>query len=236
MAIRALNSVVVANYDVAANASWSAGAVLARVFNDAGKVAPPLRTAIGCSTGVVGLSADDTARTGNTMILADPVGSSYVDSSLVLQAANNGFYVVSKRAIGDFQSEIVNNVTNPSAQSSGFEGPRRGVGVYNTPGGQFVTDMFVTGVGSSAIDIFTDNSVDSAAGFRATYYPGAPLTFSTATSSSNTGKIVEAGVSQRTAAAVGGFVNGFGGTTGKLIVGYVDRWDSAAGLLYFTQA
>ena len=30
MAIRALNSVIVANYDTAANASWHAGACLAR--------------------------------------------------------------------------------------------------------------------------------------------------------------------------------------------------------------
>ena len=223
MAIRALNSVVVANYDVAANASWSAGAVLVRDYVNAGRVVIGTRSALGSSTGVVGLSADDTARTGNTMILADPVGSSYVDSSNVLQAANNGFYTVAKRAIGDFQAEIVNNVTNPSAQSSGFEGPRRGVGVYNTPGGQFVTDMFLTGSGSSANNIYTDTQ-------SAVYAPGTPLTFA----ANGTGKLVEAGVTA--GVQNGGFVGGFGGTAAKLLVGYVDRYDSAAGLLYFTQA
>jgi hypothetical protein len=223
MAIRALNSVVVANYDVAANASWSAGAVLVRDYVNAGRVVIGTRSALGSSTGVVGLSADDTARTGNTMILADPVGSSYVDSSNVLQAANNGFYTVAKRAIGDFQAEIVNNVTNPSAQSSGFEGPRRGVGVYNTPGGQFVTDMFLTGAGSSANNIYTDTQ-------SAVYAPGAPLTFA----ANGSGKLVEAGVTA--GVQNGGFVGGFGGTAAKLLVGFVDRYDSAAGLLYFTQA
>ena len=57
-------------------------------------------------------------------------------------ANNNGFYVVSKRAIGDFLAENVNGVTNPTAGSSGYEGPRRGVGVFNSPGGQFVTDRW----------------------------------------------------------------------------------------------
>ena len=100
MAIRALNSVVVANYDTASTASWQAGMVLARdtTSGQEGKVrlAQRCNSATGVTGGIAGLSADDTARSGNTMILADPVGSSYVDSSGVLQANNNGFYVVSK--------------------------------------------------------------------------------------------------------------------------------------------
>ena len=226
MAIRALNSVVVANYDVAANASWQAGACLVRDFSNAGRVVLGTRSALGSSTGFVGFSADDTARTGNTMILADPVGSSYVDSSNVLQAANNGFYTVAKRAIGDFQAEIVNGVTNPSAQSSGFEGPRRGVGVYNTPGGQFVTDFFIAGSGGSATNVYTDGST-------AVYSPGTPLTFA----ANGTGKIVEASVAAGALTNNGSFIGGFAGTVPqKLVVGFVDRYDSAAGLLYFTQA
>ena len=223
MAIRALNSLIVANYDTAANASWLAGAALVRDLSNPGRVVIGTRTAVGSSTGFVGFSADDTARTGNTMILADPVGSSYVDSSGALQANNNGFYAVSKRAIGDYLAENVNTVTNPTAGSSGYEGPRRGVGVYNTPGAQFVTDQFLSGSGSSASAIFTDGSI-------AVYNPGAPLTFAV----NGSGKIVEAGV--MAAGQVGGFASGWGGTVGKLIVGYVDRYDSAAGLLYFTQA
>jgi hypothetical protein len=149
------------------------------------------------------------------MILADPVGSSYVDSSGVLQANNNGFYVVSKRAIGDYLAENVNTVTNPTAGSSGYEGPRRGVGVFNTPGAQFITDQFLSGSGSSATNIFTDGSA-------AIYNPGAPLTFA----ANGSGKLVEAGSL---------FVGGFAGTHANLVVGVVDRYDSAAGLLYFTQ-
>lgn len=215
MAIRALNSLIVANYDTAATASWLAGASLVRDISNAGRVVIGTRSALGSSTGFVGFSADDTARTGNTMILADPVGSSYVDGSGVLQANNNGFYAVSKRAIGDYLAENVNNVTNPTAGSSGYEGPRRGVGVFNTPGAQFITDQFLSGSGSSATNLYTDGSA-------AVYNPGAPLTFA----ANGSGKLVEAGLP---------FVAGFAGTAPNLVVGYVDRYDSAAGLLYFTQ-
>ena len=146
MAIRALNSVVVANYNTASNASWQAGAALA--INSTTGLAQLATRASGADTlnfaTFLGFSADDTARTGNTMILADPVGSSYVDTSGVMQANNNGFYVVSKRAIGDFLAENVNGVTNPTAGSSGYEGPRRGVGVFNTPVDTLLTVQLIT--------------------------------------------------------------------------------------------
>ena len=213
MAIRALNSVVVANYNTAAAASWQAGACL--MIGSDGLVLKADRSVAAFDSLVeqtgkfVGFSADDTARTGNTMILADPVGSSYVDTSGVMQSNNNGFYTVSKRAIGDFQAENVNSVTNPTAGSSGFEGPRRGVGIYNTPGGQFVTDQFV------AVITATISTDDTAA---ATFAPGDLLVPG---ASGNAGKLV-----QLDAAAFG---------TDGIVVGRVDSYDSAAGLLYFTQ-
>jgi hypothetical protein len=213
MAIRALNSVVVANYNTAAAASWQAGACL--MIGSDGLVLKADRSVAAFDSLVeqtgkfVGFSADDTARTGNTMILADPVGSSYVDTSGVMQSNNNGFYTVSKRAIGDFQAENVNSVTNPTAGSSGFEGPRRGVGIYNTPGGQFVTDQFVAVITAS---ISSDDTV------AATFAPGDLLVPG---ASGNAGKLV-----QLDAAAYG---------TDGIVVGRVDSYDSAAGLLYFTQ-
>jgi len=223
MAIRALNTLVVANYNTAASASWLAGDAL--FIQSDGTVAAAYRAATGFTTlaqqlgKFVGFSADDTARTGNTMILADPVGSSYTDSSGVLQANNNGFYVVSKRAIGDFLAENVNGVTNPTAGSSGYEGPRRGVGVFNTPSGQFITDMFLTGTGSST-------STGIADGGTATYVPGTLLTVA----NNGSGKLVELN-----GAPAGPFGNGAGTACSLPIVGVVDRYDSAAGLLYFTQ-
>jgi hypothetical protein len=213
MAIRALNSVIVANYNTAASASWQAGACL--MLNASGLVEKADRNngifdSLVEQTGrFVGFSSDDTARTGNTMILADPVGSNYIDGSGVFQSNNNGFYVGAKRAIGDFQSEIVNGVTNLSAQTSGYEGPRRGVGVYNTPGGQFVTDQYVE-------DLTTTVSADG--GTYATFAPGDLLVPG---ASANAGKLVKLD-----SAAYG---------TDGIVVGRVDSFDAAAGLLYFTQ-
>jgi hypothetical protein len=213
MAIRALNSVIVANYNTAATASWQAGACL--MISADGTVAKADRndtifdTLVEQTGRFVGFSADDTARSGNTMILADPVGANYLDASGTFQSGNNGFYVAAKRAIGDFQSEIVNGVTNLSAQSSGYEGPRRGVGVYNTPGGQFVTDQYVE-------DLTTTVSADG--GSYTTFAPGDLLVPG---ASGNAGKLVKLD-----ATAYG---------TDGIVVGRVDSFDSAAGLLYFTQ-
>ena len=207
MAIRALNSVIVANYDTLATASWQAGVCLA-INSSTGNVELATRAA-GADTlnfaTFVGFSSDDTARSGNTMILADPVGSNYIDGSGVFQSNNNGFYVAAKRAIGDFQSEIVNGVTNLSAQSSGYEGPRRGVGVYNTPGGQFVTDQF---------SLVTSSGVNADAGGVWTPAPGDACTFAAA----GTGKLVKL-------VAIG--------TDGPMVA-RVDKYDSASGLLYIT--
>ena len=214
MAIRALNTLVVANYNTAASASFLAGDALMISVTD-GTVSAGYRAATGFTTinqqlgRFVGFSADDTARTGNTMILADPVGSSYTDANGVLQANNNGFYVVSKRAIGDFLAENVNGVTNPTSGSSGYEGPRRGVGVFNTPGAQFITDRF------SLTNITDAAGTDGGAAWSPA--PGDLLTIAAATG--NAGKLVKLTTP---------------GTHG-LIVGRVDSYDSAAGLLYFTQ-
>ena len=208
MAIRALNSVIVANYDTLATASWQAGACLA-LNSSTGNV--QLATRAGSISDVdafasfVGFSSDDTARSGNTMILADPVGSNYIDGSGNFQSNNNGFYVAAKRAIGDFQSEIVNGVTNLSAQSSGYEGPRRGVGVYNTPGGQFVTDQ---------VSLVVSSGANADSGGVWTPAPGDMCTFA----ADGSGKLVK---------------NAAVGTHGP-VVARVDKYDSAAGLLYFT--
>jgi hypothetical protein len=213
MAIRALNSAIVANYPTASSASFLAGDAL--MIGTDGNVSAAYRAATAFDTiaeqlgRFVGFSADDTARTGNTMILADPVGSSYTDSSGNFVANNNGFYVVSKRAIGDFLAENVNGVTNPTAGSSGYEGPRRGVGVFNTPGAQFVTDRW-SGTASSTV------SADGG-----TWTPAIGDLLTVAAAAGSAGKLV-----LLDPAAVG---------TDGIIVGRVDSYDSAAGLLYFTQ-
>jgi hypothetical protein len=213
MAIRALNTAIVANYPTASSASFLAGDAL--MIGTDGNVSAAYRAAGAFDTlaeqrgRFVGFSADDTARTGNTMILADPVGSSYTDSNGNIVANNNGFYVVSNRAIGDFLAENVNGVTNPTAGSSGYEGPRRGVGVFNTPGGQFVTDRW-SGTASSTVS--TDGG---------TWTPAIGDLLTIAAASGSAGKLI-----QLDPGAI---------TVDGIVVGRVDSYDSASGLLYFTQ-
>jgi hypothetical protein len=212
MAIRALNTAIVANYPTASTASFLAGDAL--MIGTDGTVAAAYRAAGTFDTVAeqlgrfVGFSADDTARTGNTIILADPVGSSYTDASGNFVANNNGFYVVSKRAIGDFLAENVNGVTNPTAGSSGYEGPRRGVGVFNTPGGQFVTDRWS---GTASTTVSSDGG---------TWTPAIGDLLTIAAASGSAGKLVQLDP---------------GALTDGIIVGRVDSYDSAAGLIYFTQ-
>ena len=213
MAIRALNTAIVANYPTASTASFYAGDAL--MIGADGNVSAAYRSlgtfdSLGEQLGrFVGFSADDTARTSNTMILADPVGSSYTDATGAFVANNNGFYLVSKRAIGDFLAENVNGVTNPTAGSSGYEGPRRGVGVFNTPGAQFITDRW-SGTASSTVS--TDGG---------TWTPAIGDLLTIAAASGSAGKLV-----QLDPAAV---------QTDGIAVGRVDNYDSATGLLYFTQ-
>jgi hypothetical protein len=141
------------------------------------------------------------------MILNDPVGASYTDANGVMVANTNGWYKVSKRAIGDFIDEPVTVNTNPTAGATGYETPRRGVGVFNTPGGQFVSDQFVIASSTSA--------VDADAGAAWTPAPGDLLTPG---AGANAGKLTKL---QNVAHGIA--------------VGRVDSYDSAAGLLFFTQ-
>lgn len=209
MAIRALNSVVVANYDVPATETFHAGAALGRDLTgaDAGLVRAANR-ASDAARAWVGFASDDHARTGNTIILADPVGSTYTDGNGNLIANNNGFYVGDKRAIGDFQDEVVTTVTNLTDVSSGFASPRRGVGVFTTPSGQFVTDQF------AAVET-TSSSADDTSAY--TFVIGDLLTFG---AGANAGKLVHLASNA---------------TTHGPAIAKVDKYDSTAGLLYFTQ-
>jgi hypothetical protein len=218
MAIRALNSVVVANYpcnaDGTAATEFLAGAPLMLksdgtvIKADRGNsTTTPFNTLILQMGKFVGMSSDDRVRSGATMLLNDPVGASYTDANGVMVSNTNGWYKVTKRAIGDFIDEPVTVNTNPTAGATGFESPRRGVGVFNTPGGQFVTDQFVIASSTSAVD--TDGG--------AAWVP-APGDLLTPGAGANAGKLTKL---QNVAHGIA--------------VGRVDSYDSAAGILFFTQ-
>lgn len=211
MAIKELINVFPFNYPVAKATTFYAGMVLAR-GTDGNVVKANRATVAHQDAGAIcGLSADDKASTGVTFIQADPVGSSYVDSSGVLQAANNGWFVGAKRGLADNAAfdETVTGVTDLTSGSTGYQGPRRGVGVYQAPG-QFVTDQFAN---------YRTNDTDSTTVADAAYTAWAINDKVTYGAGDNAGKLVK----YHSAA-----------TSMGIIVGKVDKYDSAAGLLYIT--
>jgi hypothetical protein len=212
MAIKELINVFPFNYPVAKATTFYAGMVLARGTDGNVVVANRATVAHQSAGAIVGLAADDKASTGVTFIQSDPVGSSYVDSSGVLQAANNGWFVGAKRGLADNAAfdETVTGVTDLTSGSTGYQGPRRGVGVYQAPG-QFVTDQFVNFATNDS------NSTTTADQAYTAWGPNDLLTY--ATGATNAGKLVK----------VTSSATNFG-----VVVAKVDRYDSAAGLLYIT--
>lgn len=212
MAIKELINVFPFNYSVAKDTVFYAGMVLARGTDGLVLKANRATTAHQSSAAIVGLAADDKAATGVTFIQADPVGSTYVDGSGVVQAANNGWFVGAKRGLADNAAfdETVTGVTDLTSGSTGYQGPRRGVGVFQAPG-QFVTDQFAL---YQTNDASTSNTSDSSI---ASFAINDLLTYGSG--ATNAGKLVKVQSSATNQGAV---------------VAKVDRYDSAAGLLYIT--
>lgn len=223
MAIRPLFELIQSNFEMPASVTCLAGDAMMR--NPYTGLLLPANRALAATAyngtafthdahNFVGFAADDHARTGATMILPDPVGSTVVSSDgATFTASNNGFYAVAKRALGDFMDELVTNVTDPTSGSTGYQGPRRGIAVYTSPSGQFVTDRFVA---ANTTSLTTDNTVFTTT--AATFLPGDLLTFG---AGANAGKLIAIDPTQLS-------VDG-------IAIARVDKYDSSAGLLYFTQ-
>lgn len=211
MAIKELINVFPFNYSVAKDTVFYAGMVLARGTDGLVVKANRATTAHQSVAAIVGLSADDKAATGVTFIQADPVGSTYVDGSGVVQAANNGWFVGIKRGLADNAAfdETVTGPTDLTSGSTGYQGPRRGVGVYQAPG-QFVTDQVAN---FQTNDASTSSVADSA------YTSWAINDLLTYGAGANAGKFVKVQSSATNQGAV---------------VAKLDRYDSAAGLWYIT--
>jgi hypothetical protein len=147
MAIRVLQSSIVANYDVSASGKFHAGDGLIINTSDGTVSLSATQSTI---SNFGGLALGDHNTTGNTMIQNDPVGSSAVSpDGATFTSYANGFYVGAKRAIGDWQDETVNTVTNLTESTPNS---RRGMGCLRAAGSQFVTDRVTV---SSAITYAT---------------------------------------------------------------------------------
>ena len=112
----------------------------------------------------------------NNIILSDPVGSNYIDSTNVFVDRTNAHFSSVKRNILDYADENVNRFYNifDSTSNTG-----RGVGVYNLEGEIYITDQFVPVLaGTFAGDTRTP----------ITFLPGDLLTFGAGV---NAGKLVK---------------------------------------------
>jgi hypothetical protein len=236
MAIKPLNDVVTANYNINATLQSTASAAVhagscvtldtSNISGAGGSAsAPLLRLADRQNTGPVdqffGFAADDASRVNNQFIQADPVGDTWVtvDGSgnyTGFIANNNGWFSSVKRAIGDFQDETVTNVTNLTAGASGYQGPGRGVGVFTTPSGQFLLD--------ASVFVAVATSSTTADGSAHTFAPGDLLTFGSGATGSNSDGLNHSGKLVYLANVSHG-----------PIVARVDRYDTNSSLLYITQ-
>jgi hypothetical protein len=168
------------------------------------------RTATTIRANIIGVCGDDALGTNPsgetpTMINNDAAGSNFINGT-TFQSYTAGFYVGSKRAIGDYKDESIDVVTNLTAGVPTYA--QRGVSVYTTPSSQFVTDRF---------QLLETTSTTADGTTITSYSPGDALTANVA-SGADAGKLVRLA----------------SGQTHGPVVGRVDYHDTGAGLLYWT--
>ena len=210
MAIYPLQNIHTVNYPTAVSDEFEAG--MALVLNASGIAVKADRSNILFNSVYEQISKFIGFASGNHQysisgIFNDPVGSNYTDINNNFIENINGLYAAPKRSIAEFRDENISNTYNFLYPSSSNI---RGIGVYNLQGEVYATDQFVR-VESSFID--SDGST------TISFNPGDLLTFGAGT---NAGKLVKVDTSIYGPAVV--------------VIGVVDRYDSAANILYFTHS
>ena len=208
MAIYPYTNTYVINKDAVAGSSFKAGMIL--MMNADGKAIPAdsqvlaLNSAGQKQAKILGIAAGDSNLTGNTIIVQDTVGNNYLDENKNFVNASNAEYLAIKRQLLDYADETVNEYYNMNFSPIP---KRRGIGVYCLIGDTFATDQF------SAV-LHGDYGVDGLDAI--TFSPGDLLTFGGGV---NAGKLVKVNT------------NSFGPDI--VVVGVVEKYSSALGLLYF---
>lgn len=208
MAIYPYTNTYVINKDAVAGSSFKAGMIL--MMNADGKAVPAdsqvlaLNSAGQKQAKILGIAAGDSNLTGNTIIVQDTVGNNYLDDDKNFVNASNAEYLAIKRQLLDYADETVNEYYNMNFSPIP---KRRGIGVYCLIGDTFATDQF------SAV-LHGDYGFDSLDAI--TFIPGDLLTFGGGV---NAGKLIKVNT------------NSFGPDV--VVVGVVEKYSSALGLLYF---
>lgn len=208
MAIYPYTNTYVINKDAVAGSSFKAGMVL--MMNADGKAVPADSQILAPNSAgqkqakILGLAAGDSNLTGNTIIVQDTVGNNYLDENKNFVNASNAEYLAIKRQLLDYADETINEYYNMNFSPIP---KRRGIGVYCLIGDTFATDQF------SAV-LHGDYGVDGLD--TITFSPGDLLTFGGGV---NAGKLVKVNT------------NSFGPDV--VVIGIVEKYNSAVGLLYF---
>lgn len=210
MAIYPYYSTTIINKDVLTASSFKAGMALITDSNGRAIKADSQQLISASNTEkyarFLGFAASDHDISGNTLIVPDVIGSSYLDTNNRFVNNQNLEYSVPKRALMDLQDTAISNFYNASDPNIIS---RRGIGIYNTPGDIFLTDQFLPVLHG---DYGFDNTTIQ------TITPGDLLTFG---GGINAGKLVKVNV------------NSFG--PGVLVVAIVEKYIPETGILYFRQ-
>ena len=210
MAIYPLQSNYIIDVDIITTTSFKAGMVLMR--DDNGRAIPAdnaslLYLSLQRKVGkILGFASSDHDAFGNTIIVPDVIGSSYLDENRNFVRFENPEVRTIKRALPDLQDPASNNI-NPTDRTIVS---KRGIGVYNQSGEVYITDQFVRVLHGDFGQDFTDT---------VSFNPGDLLTLG---SGVNAGKLVKVNV------------NSIG--TDIIVVGVVEKYIAATDLLHFKNA
>jgi hypothetical protein len=210
MAIYPYYSTTTINKDVLSASSFKAGMALITDSNGRAIKADSQQLISASNTEkyakFLGFAASDHDISGNTLIIPDVIGSSYLDTNNRFVNNQNLEYSVPKRALMDLQDTAISNFYNASDPNIIS---RRGIGIYNTPGDIFLTDQFLPVLhGDYGVDGTSFQTIN--AGDLVTFGGG-----------SNAGKLVKVNV------------DSFGPDI--LVIGQVEKYNPSTGLLYFRQ-
>ena len=210
MAIYPTQSNYIVDVDIITTTSFKAGMALMR--DDNGRAIPAdnsslLYLSLQRKAGkFLGFASSDHDAFGNTIIVPDVIGSSYLDENRNFVRFENPEVRTIRRALPDLQDPAYNNI-NPTDRTIV---PKRGIGVYNQSGEVYITDQFVRVLHGDFGQDYTETVA---------FNPGDLLTFG---SGVNAGKLVKVNV------------NSIG--TDIVVVGVVVKYITATDLLHFTNA
>lgn len=188
---------------------------------------------------ILGVLAEDKARSAVTMIQPDPVGATVLNAAgTTFSAYNNAFYTASKRALGDWMDETIGGVTDLTSDGGyGWTAGRRNLDAYTGAGTQLIVDSkaMASVVTTNYAVAANDDAANSLADVTtaAVWSSGVLLTVGTGI---NCGRFVvlEGVVYATKLTGSGSIASLYSNYYAMQPLARLDYFDSAAGLFYIT--